>query len=110
MRSINFYLVLPYKKGVLKSDIKALKKQGKPVTKLLSDKPVIILLVMTFPGRKLVRVNTMEKVKPIYWDFNSKSVKPSMHGSLELNDRLQYFKAEATRRYREALTKDSKLS
>jgi integrase len=110
MRSINFYLVLPYKKGVLKADIKALKKQGKPVTRLLSEKPVIILLVMTFPGRKLVRVNTMEKVKPIYWDFNTKSVKPTMHGSLELNDRLQYFKAEATRRYREALTKDPKLS
>jgi len=110
MRSINFYLLRPFKKGVSNNDVKYYKSKGKSISKLLNDKPTVINLFLTFPGRKLVRANTMEKVKATQWDFENKMAKASMYGSLELNDRLQHMKAEVMRKYREALTKNPKIT
>jgi site-specific recombinase XerD len=110
MRSISYYLSKPFKDGITKADIKFQKKNGKPILKPLNEKPTTIYLFLTFPGRKLIRANAMEKIKAIYWDFDTQRAKPNMHGSLELNDRLQFFKAEVTRQYREALSKNPRIS
>ncbi|MEQ8425145.1 MAG: site-specific integrase [Cyclobacteriaceae bacterium] len=104
MKSISYYLGKPFKDGVVQANVKALKKAGKPIAKILNEKPTPIYLFLTFSNRKLVRVNTQEKIKPIYWNFDTQSVKPNMHGSLELNDRLQFLKAEVMRQYRKTIT------
>jgi integrase len=108
MLSIKYYLAQPFKDGVTKEDIKALKQAGKPITKYLNDQPTPIYLFLTFPGRKLVRVNSREKVKGIYWTGDG--VKPQMWGSLELNDRLNFIKAEVVRQYRKAITNDPNIN
>ncbi len=110
MKSISFYLSKPFKEGVDWSDVRTLKKAGKSIAKILNDRSTTIILCLTFTGRKLIRVNTHEKIMPIYWSFDSKSVKPNMHGSLELNDRLQFLKAEVTRQYRKAITTNRNIT
>jgi integrase len=110
MRSISYYLAQPFKEGVTKEDVKAQKNAGKPTAKLLNNKPTTIYLFLTFPGRKLVRVNTMEKIKGTWWNFDTQSAKANMYGSIELNDRLQFLKAEVTRQYRKAITDNPRVT
>lgn len=110
MKSISYYLGKPYKDGVEWADVKALRKLGKAINKALNEKPTPIYLFLTFSNRKLVRVNTQEKIKAIYWNFDTQSVKPNMHGSLELNDRLQFLKAEVMRQYRKAITANRNIT
>jgi hypothetical protein len=95
---------------VSKEDVKAQKNAGKPTAKLLNDKPTTIYLFLAFAGRKLVRVNIMEKIKGTWWNFDTQSAKANMYGSIELNDRLQFLKAEVTRQYRKAITANPRIT
>src|SRR5258708_22338850 len=110
MKSCSFYLATPYKDGVSHEIVKAMRKEGKSITKLLNDQPTIIYLTLTFANRKLVRVNTHEKVKAIYWSFDTQSVRVQMHGSLILNDRLQFLRGEVMRQYRLAITANKNIT
>lgn len=104
MKSIRFHLAKPFKENIHWADVRELKRAGKSIQKCLSEESTIIYLTLTFPNRKVIRVNTHEKIKPVWWNFDSQSVKSQMHGSLELNDRLHFLKAEATRQYRKLIT------
>jgi len=104
MKSIRFHLAKPFKENVDWADVRELKRAGKSIQKCLNEEPTIIYLTLTFPNRKIIRVNTHEKVKSIWWNFDSQTTKSQMHGALELNDRLHFLKAEVTRQYRKLIT------
>jgi hypothetical protein len=57
-----------------------------------------------------VRVNSREKVKGIYWNTDKNCAVLQMHGALELNDRLQFIKAEIIRQYRKAITNSPNIT
>jgi integrase len=107
--TINFYLDQVYKPNVTKQDVKDTIKKGKSINKLLSTKETSIYLIVSFPGRRLVKVRVPEKIRPIDWNFESKLPKPSMHGYLELADRLSFLKAEVLRQYRSAVNQNSEV-
>lgn len=104
--TINFYLDQVYKPNVTKQDVKDAKKKGKSTSKLLSTKETSIYLIVTFPGRRLVKVRIPEKIRPVDWNFESKLPKPTLHSYLELADRLSFIKAEVLRQYRAAVNQN----
>jgi hypothetical protein len=107
MLSIKYYLAKPFRDDVTKEDIKALKSVNKPIAKYLNHRPTVIYLFITFRERKLVRVNSREKIKGIYCYHDKKSAKHQIHGAL--NDLLQFLKAEIIREYRKAVTNNPNL-
>lgn len=110
MASVNFYLDQPYKGGLDRKKINEIKRSGKGLSKILNPQETSIYLILTLPGRTLIKVRTHEKVSGTNWDFDQKLAKRTYNGALELNDFLMFLKREVLKAYRSELTKKEELT
>ncbi|MDX2191449.1 MAG: tyrosine-type recombinase/integrase [Bacteroidota bacterium] len=100
---IEFYLNQPYKKGT-HEEMLQLKREGKSVKSLLSDKPSSIYLYVYIQKSKerkgyLLKYNTLEKVRPTDWDFEKRQKRSNIAGSIEFNLLLSELHQRVTNAY-----------
>ncbi|MBS1559038.1 MAG: phage integrase SAM-like domain-containing protein [Bacteroidetes bacterium] len=110
MATVNFYLDRPYRQGVNKWDIAKAINSKKNINNLLNPRETMIRLFVTFPGRKILKYSTGEKIYATQWDFSKRAVRSAVHGSLSLNTRMSILKTAVLEAIRTAITENPDVS
>ena len=111
MKSVNFYFVLDvtFKSGIDIQDAKQKRKAGKNIDSLYNPDPTSIYLACSVHGT-YVKVNSLFKIKPAEWDFDSQRPLRKHDNYLQLNAFMSKIKSKAEGEYLQLLTNESPIN